>query len=210
MLADWQVLWNVPWSCFTVQCQGYGASHKSALIVAPSKLHLTARNSCWRGIVDMFSLTSMPSTLFSLKPSHSNGKCWKDFDCLLKYLMHTKYLRHCSWCGNNTHTFPHSWLIKQNKTNGASGKKWKRKTLFFSVDSLILILDEFLYFVKVRVYKSTVFCTRPSAFRHFNEWLIESFINETTVKWSAWFCPVVFKRITGKIQYLLCQHLGSI
>lgn len=123
-------------SCFTVQCQGYGASHKSALIVAPRKLRLTVRNSTDWWIFDMFSKTSVPSTLFSLKPIHSNGGaggrlgggggCWKDFDCLLKYLMPSKYLRRCSWAGNNTLSFQHSLLIKQNKINRASGKNPER------------------------------------------------------------------------------------
>lgn len=45
--------------------------------------------------------------------------------------MPSKYLRRCSWAGNNTSSFQHSLLIKQNKINQASGKNPERNVALF-------------------------------------------------------------------------------
>lgn len=84
MWPDWQLLWNVPWNRFTVQCQGCGESHKSDLIVAASKPYLTVRNSGGDWLLTCFPKPACPIHLFSLKPIHGNRECWKDLDCLAK------------------------------------------------------------------------------------------------------------------------------
>lgn len=68
--------------------------------------------------------------LFWLEPFQTDAGRWKDFDCLQKYLMPSKYLRYCPWRGNNTCICKHSRLIKRCKTNEwkgeASGEGEKR------------------------------------------------------------------------------------
>lgn len=69
--VDRQLVWNVAWSYFTVQCQGCAASTKSSLISACSQLYLTGRSSGAGGRrVDVFSSTAALNTRISV------GLCW--------------------------------------------------------------------------------------------------------------------------------------
>lgn len=85
MWPDWQLLWNVPWNCFTVQCQGCGASRKSNPIVAASKHCLTVRISGGDGLLPCLPKPACLTFIFLEAYSwYQKSGCWKDFDCLVK------------------------------------------------------------------------------------------------------------------------------
>lgn len=114
---------NVAWNYFTVPCQSLAPSTKSSVILAASQLHLTDRNSSTSGALTCFPPPACLRRLFVLVFVHMDVQCWKDFDCLWKYLEHSKYLWHRSWCGNNTYIWEHSQVIKRYKTNGRRERK---------------------------------------------------------------------------------------
>lgn len=121
--VDRHLAQNVAWNYFTVPCQSWAPSTKSSVILAASQLHLTDRNSSTSGALTCFPPPACSRRLFVLVFVHMDVQRWKDFDCLWKYLEHSKYLWHRSWCGNNTYIWEHSQVIKRYKTNGRRERK---------------------------------------------------------------------------------------
>ncbi len=128
--ADRHLARNVAWNYFTAPCQSWATSTKSSLILAlPDRQGLFDERR-----VDVFPPPACSRRLFVLVFVHMDVRRWKDFDCLWKYLEHSKYLRHRSWCGENTYIWEHSQVIRRYKTNGR--RERKKETLAARRDDL--------------------------------------------------------------------------